>query len=234
MMKRIRKALSALTVPAFWPAIARGVVPGVEHGSAFVGRDFVTVLDVGANKGQFAAFARHRWPRARLICFEPLPEPRARLTAILGGQVDIHAVALGDYEGEADMHRASREDSSSMLPLGDAQKQLFEMDEERVVLVPIRRLDTLVGTEELARPALLKIDVQGYEFEALQGATGLLGSIDAVYVECSYIELYIGQKLAADVIEFLRGFGLAEAARFNVCRKAEKDIQADILFVRHL
>lgn len=231
-MKRIKKALSALAVPAFWPALARGVAPGVEHRLSFVGWDFATVLDVGANKGQFAAFARHRWPRARLICFEPLPEPLERLNAILSGQVEVHAVALGEYEGEADFHCASREDSSSLLPLGDAQKQLFEMDEERVVLVPIRRLDRLVRAHELARPALLKIDVQGYEFETLQGATGLLGSIDAVYVECSFIELYVGQKLAADVSEFLRGFGLVEAGRFNVCRKAEKDVQADILFVR--
>ena len=231
-MRRIGKALSALAAPGYWPALARGVVPGVEHGSAFVGHDFATVLDVGANKGQFAAFARRRWPQARLICFEPLPGPRSRLVAILGTDAEVHAVALGNCEGEADMHLASREDSSSLLPLGDAQKLLFSMNEERVVSVPVRRLDTEITRDQLARPALLKIDVQGFEFETLQGAAGVLDAIDAVYVECSFLELYTGQKLAADVTEFLRGFGLIETGRFNLCQHSGKDVQADLLFER--
>lgn len=231
-MRRIRKALSALAVRAYWPTLARGVVPGVEHGPAFDGHDFATVLDVGANKGQFAAFARRRWPHARLICFEPLPGPRGRLVSVLGADAEVHSVALGNREGEADMHLASREDSSSLLPLGDAQKLLFSMNEERIVSVPVRRLDTVIRGDRLTRPALLKIDVQGFEFETLQGAASVLGSIDAVYVECSFLELYAGQKLAADVAELLRGFGLIETGRFNLCRLGEEDVQADLLFER--
>jgi hypothetical protein len=74
--------------------------------------------------------------------------------------------------------------------------------------------------------------VQGFEFETLQGAAGLLRSIDAVYVECSFVELYVGQKLAADVTDFLREFDLVESGRFNVCRKELQDVQADLLFER--
>jgi len=230
--RRIKEALSALVVPGYWPALRRGVVPGVEHGRAFVGRDFATVLDVGANKGQFAAFAHHRWPDARLVCFEPLPGPRSKLEAILGTGAQVQAVALGNHDGEAEMHLASREDSSSLLPLGDSQKRLFSMDEERVVSVPVRRLETVIKVGRLERPALLKIDVQGFEFETLEGAASLLDDVDAVYVECSFVELYAGQKLAGDVAAFLRGFGLIETGRFNLCRLGGRDIQADLLFER--
>lgn len=232
VIKRFRKVLSALAVPAYWPSLARGVVPGFEHGPAFVGRDFSSVLDVGANKGQFAMFAQHRWPGARLICFEPLPGPRRRLSDLLGIRAQIHPLALGDKDGEAEMHLASREDSSSLLALGDTQKRLFSMNEERVVTVPVRRLDDVVKAGELKRPTLLKIDVQGFEFEVLKGATGLLDAVDEVYVECSFVELYVGQRLAAEVIEFLRGFGLFGAGRFNVCRVGDTDVQADLLFTR--
>ena len=231
-MKRFRKALSALAVPGYWPTLAKRVVPGVEHGAAFGGLEFATVLDIGANKGQFAAFAGHTWQKAHLICFEPLPGPRRRLAAVLGGRADIHPVALSTCAGEAEMHLATREDSSSLLPLGEEQKRLFSMDEQRVISVPVRRLDAIVRADELSRPALLKIDVQGFEFEVLQGATDLLPAIDAVYVECSYVELYAGQKLASEVSEFLSRFGLVETGRFNICRDGEREVQADLLFQR--
>jgi len=231
-MKRIGKALSAFAVPGYWHSLARGVVPGFEHGTAFVGREFSTVLDVGANKGQFAVFARRRWPRARLICFEPLPEPRRRLSKLLRSGIEIHPIALGNYEGEAEMHLASREDSSSLLALSEAQKRMFSMDERQLLRVPLRRLDSLFDDQVLRRPTLLKIDVQGFEFEVLQGAVGILGSIDAVYVECSFVELYIGQQLAPEVSEFLMDSGFTEAGRFNVCRVEDADVQADLLFTR--
>ena len=232
MKKRIGKALSALAVPGYWPSLARGVVPGFEHGEAFTGYEFSTVLDVGANKGQFALFARHRWPEARLVCFEPLPAPRGRLSKLVRSGAEIHPIALGDYEGDADMHLASREDSSSLLALGDVQKRLFSMDESRLLTVPVRRLDAVFQANDLSRPTLLKIDVQGFEFEVLQGASGLLHAVDGVYVECSFVELYIGQKLASAVTEFLNSFGLAETGRFNVSRDGDVEVQADFLFTR--
>jgi hypothetical protein len=46
------------------------------------------------------------------------------------------------------------------------------------------------------------------------------------------VELYVEQRLAAEVTEFLRGFGLTAAGRFNVCRVDDVDVQADLLFTR--
>lgn len=233
MIRRIGRALSALGVPAYWPALARGVVPGFEHGSAFVGREFATVIDVGANIGQFATFAQHRWPGAHLICFEPLPGPRRRLQTLLHESAEVHPVALGSHAGSAEIHVASRADSSSMLPLGEAQKRLFSMEEQQVLSVPVERLDSVVGAGDVARPALLKIDVQGFEFEVLRGATGLLRSIDTVYVECSFIELYVGQRLAGDVVELLEEFDFAAVGSFNPYHDGDgTKVQADLLFAR--
>jgi FkbM family methyltransferase len=229
---RFEKYLAILTQPRHWSALARGVAPGIEHGAAFAGKRYGTVIDVGANKGQFACFARGRWPGARLICFEPLPGPRDRLTLVTGGSAEIHAVALGESEGKAQMHIASREDSSSLLPLGDTQKQLFDMEETREVSVAVRRLDAVLDSKALARPVLLKIDVQGFEFETLKGAGEMLVDIDAVYVEASFVELYAGQKLAVDVAALLGEHGFIETGRFNLCTRDGADVQADILFER--
>jgi hypothetical protein len=95
MSPRLRKYAKLLQSPACWPALLHGVAATLDHDVA-LGRDqFATVIDVGANKGQFAVYARTRWPKARLICFEPLPGPRAKLLRVTRGQAEIHDCASG-------------------------------------------------------------------------------------------------------------------------------------------
>jgi FkbM family methyltransferase len=118
-------------------------------------------------------------PAARLVCFEPLPGPRAKLLRVTRGQAEIHDCALGAAPGEGRMHLATRTDSSSLLALGARQKATYGMEESGELRVPIKRLDACLPTP-LPRPVLLKIDVQGFELEVLKGATGLLPQIDAV------------------------------------------------------
>jgi len=82
------------------------------------------------------------------------------------------------------------------------------------------------------RKALLKIDVQGFELQVLHGAGGSLKLFDAVYVECSFIELYEGQALADAVESYLRIHGFQLAAMENVILQGVKPIQADLMFLR--
>jgi hypothetical protein len=96
---RLRKYLKLLQTPASWPALRDGVAATLDHDLALRRDTFATVIDVGANKGQFAVYARLRWPNARLICCEPLPEPRAKLTRVTRRQAELHACALGAEEG---------------------------------------------------------------------------------------------------------------------------------------
>lgn len=229
-MASLRKLMTLATHPAYWPALLRGVAATVEHHAALAGHDYATVIDVGANNGQFAHFASRQWPHATLHCFEPQPAPRAKIAQLLGGRVTLHACALGSAEGMADLHLASRSDSSSLLPLGDVQKQLFSMEQVGTLRVPVKRLDAVIVSP--ARPALLKIDVQGFEYEVLDGARALLPHIDAVYVEASFVELYAGQRLAPEVETLLLDSGFSPGTQFNVCRRAGEYVQADLLFQR--
>lgn len=208
---RVEKLRRLAVRPGLWRTALSGVVPALEHWPAFEGWRFDTVVDAGAHRGQFATFALTRWPAARVICFEPLPKPRARLKRTLAGLAaphrwEIRAEALGARSGAAHMHVASREDSSSMLPLGPEQKRLFSMDETGREPVTVARLDEALADLQLGR-ALLKIDVQGFELEVLKGAGALLERFEAVYVECSFRELYVGQSLEGAVTAFLAETG---------------------------
>ncbi len=78
---------------------------------------------------------------------------------------------------------------------------------------------------------MLKLDVQGFELAALQGCDDLIRNFKFVYVEASFVELYVGQALASELIRFLfdRGFSLLCVANLSYGR-SQRPIQADFLF----
>lgn len=236
-MNRLTKLAAILCVPAYRRALLRHrVAAGAEHRRALGRLSPRTVVDVGANRGQFALFARHCFPGARIIALEPLPTPAGCFLRLFADdpQVTLHRAALGPQSGDATMHVSGRDDSSSLLPIGEPQRRLFPGTGERsTVTIRRGRLSEFVGREPLERPALLKLDVQGYELEALRGSEDLLGQFEWVYAECSFAELYEGQALAEEVIVWLRERGYRVVTIDNVSRDQHgRAVQADVLFAR--
>lgn len=213
-----------------------GVAAGVEHERLLAYLGCRTIVDVGANRGQFTLAAMTACPSARIIAFEPLPSPARVFRRVIDGQrrVTLHEIALGSARGEAVMHVSRRDDSSSLLPIGPAQRSLFPgTGEVGTACVPVARLCDVVAPEALRAPTLLKVDVQGYELEVLKGCREVIESIDFVYAECSFVELYRGQALAAEVIAWLKESGLHLAALYNAVSDGHcRVIQGDLLFMR--
>ncbi len=213
-----------------------GVAASVEHEAIPFRGDFRTVIDAGANRGQFAVFAARRFPRAALICFEPLPRPRAQLRRAVGtiDRLRVSDVALGAANEEAEFHVSAADDSSSLLPIGQRQRAAFPgTDERTTIAVRVKRLEEVLRPEELVAPVLFKIDVQGGELGVLQGAEELLPSIDAVLVEVSFIELYEGQALADEVWRHLHSHGFSCRGVWSITYGARREcVQGDLLFAR--
>src|SRR3546814_6948519 len=99
----------------------------------------------------------------------------------------------------------------SLLPLGEEQKRGFAMEEVSTLTVPVRRLDAVLDPASLPRPVLLKIDVQGFEYEVLEGLGALRDAIRWIFVEVSFVELYQGQRLSADVETLLQELEIGRA-----------------------
>ncbi|MGX6446633.1 FkbM family methyltransferase [Patulibacter sp. S7RM1-6] len=231
---RAAKALTLARRPSHWRAVRAGVVPTVEHERVPLGGPYGTVLDVGASRGQFALHARRRFPGARVVCFEPLPSSQDTLRAVLGDRVELRPVAVGAATGTATMHVSAADDSSSLLPIGRRQRAEFPgTHEERRIDVPVVTLSSVLA-EGLQGPVLLKIDVQGLELDVLRGAGEALSTaVDAIFVECSFVELYDGQALADEVVAHLleRGFRLVGVHGVATAHDGQA-LQADFLFRR--
>ncbi|WP_372695310.1 FkbM family methyltransferase, partial [Immundisolibacter sp.] len=95
------------------------------------------------------------------------------------------------------------------------------------------RLSDALPAGDVAAPALLKLDVQGFELKALAGCADVLPSFAWVYVECSFMELYAGQAFADEVIAWLRERKFVLRGVYNTAYDREgRAVQADFLFER--
>lgn len=199
------------------------------------GLSFATVLDVGANRGQFARAALGRWPGVRILAFEPLPDVASALEASLRrvGSVDVHAVALGAADGSTTLIRHSESRSSSVLGVSESALGEAWAEEIERLDVPLRRLDAVVSGRELGRPALLKLDVQGYELEVLGGAPATLARMDAVLVEASFQPTYRGQPAFGEVDATMREAGWRMVRPLDWWRAADGGVvEMDFLYTR--
>jgi FkbM family methyltransferase len=232
--RRVQKLGRILVVPRFRRALRHGVAASTEQLNVPLPENVQTVLDVGANRGQFAVLARERFPAAQLYCFEPLAGAEERLRRVLEGDAasQVFAVALSDWAGSSPMNVAASDDSSSLLSPSDLQTTVFPGTETVAKQdVAVARLVEVLDPTTLKRPSLLKIDVQGAELQVLRGAAEVLHEIDIVLVECSFVELYEGQALADDVIGFLRERRfILDGVYSPSYDKAGRCVQADLLF----
>lgn len=234
--RQLRKLAKVLANPVYRTSLFRaGVAAGIEHEALLKRLNSATVVDIGANRGQFALAARACCPNSRIIAFEPLAGPAKRFqnTSLRDDPLTtLHPVAIGPAAGTATMHVAAEDDSSSLLPITALQQSLFDgTSEVATETIHIECLSCRIKEEDLKSPALLKIDVQGYELSTLQGCEALLPRFSHVYVECSFVELYAGQALAPEVIAYLHERGFDLAGVYNVSYDSRgKAVQADMLF----
>jgi FkbM family methyltransferase len=208
------------------------VMAGVEH-EAVLNRPLSTVVDIGANRGQFALAAR-AISGARVISFEPLPAVSEIFQKVFFDDptVSLHVAAIGERSGKKLIHLSARDDSSSLLKIGEAQSNFFPGTHEVGTLeVEVGTLDIFLTKDEILRPAMLKLDVQGFELHALAGCKSLIRNFDFVYCECSFVELYKNQKLAGEVIDYLRSLDFSLSGIYNPSYDSKGNcIQADLLF----
>lgn len=200
-------------------------------------QNFATILDIGANEGQFARVARRLWPDAHIHSFEPLPDVHALLAEGFSGdrQVTAHNLGLGERAGVMRMHRSAFSPSSSLLPMAELHRSEWPQSVDFTeVDVRIERLDdwaSSMGIEQRL-PVLVKIDVQGFELEVIGGGRDTIRAAAFIVLEVSFHELYQGQALFGEIHERMKELGFAY--RGNVEQFCSKDhrrvLYADAIF----
>jgi FkbM family methyltransferase len=199
-----------------------------------------TVLDVGANEGQYALSLRQLGFDGRIISFEPLAmahEQLQRSAAKDASWIIPPRMAIGDQEGQIRLNVASNGGaSSSILPMLEAhQRTAPDVGYVGTEVVPISRLDR-VAKEFLgeARNIFLKVDAQGFELQVLQGAAELICGIAGAQLELSLVPLYEGQALFSELIDWMRkeGFSIWGILPGLADNSSGRLLQTDVVFFR--
>ena len=169
-----------------------------------------TVVDVGANAGQYGRALRAAGYTGAIISLEPQAAAFADLERAASADSfwECLNVAAGAERANARLNVASNTTSSSLLAMTDEHTAgaptVAAVGHE---IVTVRPLDEVVLPVEL--PVMLKLDVQGYEAKVLAGAEGLLTSTALLECELSLARLYEGQESFAGMVSMLDGYGFA-------------------------
>lgn len=182
-----------------------------------------TVIDVGANTGQFARKISVFFPNAKIYCFEPLPGPFSELeawsTTQRQGRVVPLNLAIGDKQGKVEMflHEAHTP-SSSLLATTTLTERYYPFTKgQKRISVKQTTLDAALAEarRELSPEMLIKLDVQGYEDRVIAGGRETFLAASACLVEVGLDTLYEGQADIKKLLIMLDALGYRYAGNLD-------------------
>ncbi len=182
----------------------------------------------------------------RVILFEPDAEEAERLQNYYGSSdgIVIVPVAVAGENAERQFYLTKQRSCSSLYPPNEEIQARFSgldgLTVERVESVRTKTLDWVCESHGLPRIDLLKMDVQGAEREIIEGGRASLSDTLAIVTEASFLPLYKGQPLFAELHQSLSRLGFEIHSRLTCGTRPietavpgrKQEIWADFLYFR--
>jgi len=169
-----------------------------------------TVLDIGANIGNFTILSHKLFPKAKIFSFEPIPFTFSILEKNIGKQknIKIFNKAVGEKTGSQLM--SFDEDSSGLSRFSNKGTE-----------VKVTSLDDFIKEEKISTIDLLKIDTETFESYVLKGATKSLAKTKFICIEItlennpnytisSLFSLLKGEGYDFQIVSFRNASGTSE------------------------
>jgi FkbM family methyltransferase len=195
------------------------------------------LIDIGANLGQYATACRDAGYKGQIISLEPLKSVFIDLKKLADRDGKWYAFnyGAGKLNDELIINVSDNRASSSLFDVTklstDAAPESGFVGKEKISVVSLDSF--LLEKIEAYRNPYLKIDVQGYELEVLEGAKELLHRVKGVQLEMSFVPLYDQGPLYKEVIAFMeaQNFELYSILPDFRNRTTGKMLQADGIFI---
>ncbi|HEX8029245.1 MAG TPA: FkbM family methyltransferase [Vicinamibacterales bacterium] len=232
LSRRLRETiLTHYLVPDSRFGLDPGLVPHLPAGRP------VTLIDVGANRGDFAATVQAHSGLRSAILIEPQLELALALSQrFTDPAIRVANVAVSDAPGSHSFEVLQADSCSSLLPIraeaGFNERQIDVRVKERYD-IEVRTLDDVIDSAGWTGVIdLLKVDTQGNELQVINGAQRHLQSVRLLWIEVSFRSLYQGDTLFTDVHQALTALGFRLYSFHEAFRNANRELlQADALFL---
>ena len=156
-------------------------------------------MDVGAFKGYWARVCLDIFPEAKITCIEPQDEPQKYLRKLskTKANVQVIQILLGRMHSDFVPFQEKGPGSSVLLGSGSSSRSK-----------PMTTIDALIKSGKCEPPELVKLDVQGYEIEILEGWTVGFEHCQVIQSEISLLPIVQGAPLLHELVTYLhrRGF----------------------------
>jgi len=184
------------------------------------------VIDVGANTGGYGDFLRELGYKGWIISFEPVESTYNKLSRHAAGDPkwSVHRIAAGAEDKLMTMNVTRSSVFSSFLTPDEFCKKQFPGDAtiEHREVVQMRRLDGMFSdvVSHIPDPRVyLKLDTQGWDLQALEGASGILDSVAGLQSEISVQQIYDGMPAYTESLTAMERMGFELVDLVPVARK---------------
>lgn len=198
-----------------------------------------TIIDVGASDGGYAKKIRAIFPQAKIYSFEAIHESYQLLSKKFSNDPNFKAfnICLNHYNGNCDFFINEYKGSSSLFHMSKLHKDAYPFTQKYYVIkTECKRLDTFIEEHNLnfEDNILLKLDVQGAEWNVLEGAEKILQRVKVVFMEVSFNTLYDNSILFTETIIRMKQLGFKVAGIENISQSLIDGtfLQADVYFLK--
>ncbi|MEE9439646.1 MAG: FkbM family methyltransferase [Saprospiraceae bacterium] len=160
------------------------------------------IMDVGAHRADWSRMAQGVFPNSKFCLIEPLREMEEHLISFCKDFQDSTYIlkGVGAKKNIKTLTLGKRLDGSSFVP--EIGSPYFAENEKRII--DVITIDSLLHSMTTPMPDIIKLDIQGYELEALKGATKTFGHTELFILEVSLYPFYGKENpVLHEVIQFM-------------------------------
>lgn len=203
------------------------------------GQKAPVIFDVGANAGITTRQFLSSFPSATIHAFEPHPTLFAKLSETFHGseRVVLNNCGLGNACGTLTFNQSSDLGSSSFLAFDKTSPYVagIRLSTESSMQANVLTVDSYCRERGVNHIHLLKLDIQGFEPQVLEGSVEMLsrGAIDCIQLEIIFRDFYATPSSFYDVEKWIQPYGYRLKSVFDIYPgQGSQLFQLDAIYTR--
>lgn len=183
------------------------------------------IFEIGSMDGKDSLYLKEYFKNASIFAIEGLPENYEKYLKKINNIVSLNRV-ISSYDGESFYFKKNINGLHGIYDRG----QEYGSDK---LFLKCCRIDTLCNELKIDVIDVAKIDVEGATYDVLVGFGDLLKKVKIIHIETESFPFFKGQKLHADVCDFLTKEGFIKIKQ-SKCEIIKDQFQYDSVWINSL